>query len=65
MPVEERLDRAARALWALKQEAEAGAIEMCNEGDFETSSKLHMIAAKLHEAYGIGRTLPQVLSGGK
>jgi hypothetical protein len=51
------LDRNARMLWAMKKRAEAEAIAACNRGDNAASERLHLIAAKLHEAYALGRGL--------
>lgn len=73
MSEQERLDKAAKALWRLKEDTEKEAIAACNRGDFDASERLHLIAAKLHEAYGLGRGLKmqsdggmiQPLSGGK
>lgn len=55
--VQPRLDKAAKILMALIKEAEDGAEEACGAGEFETSEKLHTIAAHMRMAYGVGRGL--------
>lgn len=64
MSDQERLDKATKALWRLKEEAEKEAIAACDRGDFATSERLHLIASKLHEAYGLGRGLNMLIGGG-
>ena len=52
-----RINRGQKALWRLIQEAEAGAAEMCDDGEFEASAALHEMAANLRQAYAKGRAL--------
>ena len=61
---QDELDRNARVLWKMKQRAEAEAIAACKRGDMAASERLHMIAAKLHEAYALGRGIVMQDSGG-
>lgn len=72
--MQDELDQAAKMLWRMKGRAETAAIAACEAGDFDASERLHLIAAKLHEAYALGRGLKiqavgggtiQPLSGGK
>jgi hypothetical protein len=65
-----RLDKGADLLMRLIRQAEAGAAEACETADFDTSAKLHRMAAWMRLAYAEGRTIRtaggiQPLSGGK
>jgi hypothetical protein len=61
---QEELDRNAKLLWRMKERAEKEAMDACKRGDFHASERLHMIAAKLHEAYALGRGLNMQSGGG-
>jgi hypothetical protein len=73
MSDQKKLDDMAGQLWKLKRETEKMAVKACDDGDDIASERLHIISAKLHEAYGLGRGLQmqsgdgiiKPLSGGK
>lgn len=54
---QKRLDRGAKALMRLIAEAERGAQEACDAGQFEASERLHRMAAYMRMAYAEGRGL--------
>ena len=58
--VQKRLDKGAKVLARLMQEAEEGAREFCAAGDAEASAAMHRVAAHLRMAYAEGRTLRTV-----
>lgn len=55
--VQARLDKGADLLAMLMKQAEEGAEEACSNADFDMAKDLHLIAAHLRMAYGIGRGL--------
>lgn len=54
---QEKLDKAAAMVMRLKRQAERAAEDYCEAGDKDTAAKLWLIAARLTEAYSIGRTI--------
>ena len=66
---QERLDAGSALLMKVIKQAEKGAAETCEVGDFDTSAKLHQLAGLCRQAYGIGRTIDMggitAKSGGK
>lgn len=53
----EKLERSRKMLLKLMREAEEEASNLCNEGDFINSEKMHKVAAHLRLAYAEARGL--------
>lgn len=61
---QEKLDRGAKMIWRVKEEAERGAIAACEAGDYDTAATLHEVAGLLQIAYGKGRTITAMTDQG-
>jgi hypothetical protein len=57
MDYQKKMDKAAKVIRKLIDEANEAADHYCREGDAEASAKLRAVAANLTMAHSVGRTI--------